>query len=96
MVFADFEPSFLPRLKIRIKVEFDRFDVSVIDHTAEDEVKLLYLKSRYMAKNDPRIAAQKAFDQEVMDLKAFDFSNEGPSFREFARTLLAAGVKIPS
>jgi hypothetical protein len=55
----------------------------------------LYLKSRYMTDDDPQRAAQKAFDQEVLDLNALNFTNEGPSFREFAQSLLKAGVKIP-
>ena len=96
LTYADFETSFLPRLMNRVKVEFDTFDVSVIDHSAKNEVRLLYLKSRYMPDTDPRRAAQQAFDQEVLDLNVLNFDNEGPSFREFAQTLLKAGVKIPS
>lgn len=96
LTYANFETSFLPRLMTRVKVEFDTFDVSIIDHSAENDVRLLYLKSRYMMENDPRRAAQKAFDQEVLDLNTLNFTNEGPSFREFAKTLLKAGVKIPS
>lgn len=96
LTYADFETSFLPRLMTRVKVEFDTFDVSIIDHSAENDVRLLYLKSRYMTETDPRRAAQRAFDQEVLDLNALNFANEGPSFREFAQTLLKAGVKIPS
>ncbi|WP_148056141.1 hypothetical protein [Octadecabacter sp. SW4] len=80
----------------RVKVEFDTFDVSIIDHSADNDVRLLYLKSRYMIETDPRRVAQKAFDQEVLDLNTLNFSNEGPSFREFAQTLLKAGVRIPS
>ena len=96
LTYADFETSFLPRLMTRVKVEFDTFDVSIIDHSAENDVRLLYLKSRHMTETDPRRAAQKAFDHEVLDLNTLNFSNEGPSFREFAQTLLKAGVKIPS
>ena len=96
LTYADFETSFLPRLMNRVKVEFDTFDVSVIDHSAKNEVRLLYLKSRYMPDTDPRRAAQQAFDQEVLDLNVLNFDDEGPSFREFAQTLLKAGVKIPS
>lgn len=96
LTYADFETSFLPRLMTRVKVEFDTFDVSIIDHSADNVVRLLYLKSRYMTVSDPRRAAQKAFDQEVLGLNAFNFSNEGPSFREFAQTMLKAGIKIPS
>jgi len=80
----------------RVKVEFDTFDVSIVDHSAENDVRLLYLKSRYMAEADPQRAAQSAFDQEVLELNALNFSNEGPIFREFAQTLLKAGIVIPS
>lgn len=96
LTYADFETSFLPRLMTRVKVEFDTFDVSIIDNSAENDVRLLYLKSRYMTDEDPQRAAQKAFDQEVLDLNTLNFTNEGPSFREFAQTLLKAGVKIPT
>lgn len=95
LTYADFEKSFLPRLTTRVKVEFDAFDVSVIDHSANNDVRLLYLKSRYMTDADPRRAAQKSFDQEVLDLNTLNFSNDGPGFREFAQILLKAGVKIP-
>lgn len=96
LTYANFETSFLPRLMTRVKVEFDNFDVSIVDHAAENDVRLLYLKSRYMVDTDPRRAAQRAFDQEILDLNAFSFNNEGPSFREFAQTLLQAGIKVPS
>jgi hypothetical protein len=96
LTYADFETSFLPRLMTRVKVEFDTFDVSIIDHSTENDVRLLYLKSRYMTDADPRRASQKAFDQEILDLNTLNFNNEGPSFREFAQTLLKAGVNIPS
>lgn len=96
LAYADFDTSFLPRLMTRVKVEFDTFDISIIDYAAGDDVRLLYLKSRYMIEDDPLLEAQKAFDQEVLDLGVFNFTNEGPSFREFAQTLLRADVKIPS
>jgi hypothetical protein len=96
LTYADFERSFLPRLMTRVKVEFDNFNVSIIDNSAENDVRLLYLKSRYMTDDNPQRAAQKAFDQEVLDLNALNFTNEGPSFRDFAQALLRAGVKIPS
>lgn len=96
LTYANFETSFLPRLMTRVKVEFDTFDVSIVDHSAENDVRLLYLKSRYMVETDPQRAAQNAFDQEVLELNALNFSNEGPSFREFAQTLLKAGIVIPS
>ena len=38
---ADFETSFLPRLMTRVKVEFDTFDASIVDHSADYEVRLL-------------------------------------------------------
>ena len=96
LTYADFDTAFLPRLMTRIKVEFDKFDVSVVDHSARGDVRLLYLKSRYMSEKNHLFEAQKAFDQKVLGLEAFNFANEGPSFREFAQTLLKAGVKIPS
>jgi DNA phosphorothioation-associated putative methyltransferase len=96
LTYSDFETSFLPRLIARVKVEFDNFDVSIIDHSKENDVRLLYLKSRYMTDTDPQLAEQKAFDQRVLDFKTLNFADEGPSFREFAQTLLKAGVKIPS
>jgi DNA phosphorothioation-associated putative methyltransferase len=95
LTYKDFESSSLPRLMNRVKVDFDTFDVSVIDHSAKDDVRLLYFKSRYMTDDDPRRAAQQAFDQEVLSLNVLNFANEGPNFREFAQALLRAGVKIP-
>jgi DNA phosphorothioation-associated putative methyltransferase len=95
LTYDDFEASFLPRLTTRVKVEFDTFDVSIIDHSADNDVRLLYLKSRYLTDNNPQQKAQNAFDQKILDLNCFDFKNEGPSFREFAQTLVKAGLKVP-
>ena len=95
LTYDDFEASFLPRLTKRVKVEFDTFDVSIIDHSADNNVRLLYLKSRYLTDNNPQQKAQNAFDQKILDLNCFDFTNEGPSFREFAQTLVKAGLKVP-
>jgi DNA phosphorothioation-associated putative methyltransferase len=94
--YADFETSFLPRLINRVKVEFDTFNVSAIDHSTTNDVRLLYLKSRYMASDDPMRNAQTAFDRKIQALDTLNFDNEGPSFRDFASTLMKAGVKIPS
>ena len=95
LTYDDFEASFIPRLTTRVKVEFDTFDVSIIDHSADNDVRLLYLKSRYLTDNNPQQKAQNAFDQKILDLNCFDFKNEGPSFREFAQTLVKAGLKVP-
>ena len=54
-----------------------------------------YLKSRYMLQNDPELGVQKLFDEKVIGLNAFDFSNEGPEFRKFASKLMQAGIIIP-
>ncbi len=94
--YANFETSFLPRLMTRVKVEFDTFDVSIVDHSSDNDVRLLYLKSRFMSESDPKRNAQRVFDQEVLDLNALDFSKEGPRFREYAQALLKAGIKIPN
>ncbi|WP_208353576.1 DNA phosphorothioation-associated putative methyltransferase [Pseudaestuariivita rosea] len=94
--YADFETSFLPRLMNRVKVEFDTFNVSAIDHFTTNDVRLLYLKSRYMASDHPMRNAQIAFDRKVQALASLNFANEGPSFRDFAGALTKAGVKIPS
>ena len=69
--------------------------MSIIDHSADNDVRLLYLKSRYLTDNNPQQKAQNAFDQKILDLNCFDFKNEGPSFREFAQTLVKADLKVP-
>lgn len=96
LTYADFQTSFLPRLLNRVKVEFNNFDVSIINHTTENDVRLLYLKSRYMSEEDPSFQKQKLFDKDVVGLDKLNFANEGPTFKEFANALMKAGVKIPN
>jgi DNA phosphorothioation-associated putative methyltransferase len=91
----DFETSPLPRIAYRIKVEFQTFNVSLIDHTELGRVKLLYLRSKYLAPNHPQLQKQMSFDQRVQAIKTLDLSGEGPDLRTFSSELMREGIQVP-
>ncbi len=95
LYFPDFETSPLPRLEKRLKIEFPAFDVQMIDHTAQGQVKLLYLRSDFLPKDHPHYAAQKKFDCDVRSIEELDFTGEGPSFRNFSIALTKSGFSLP-
>ena len=95
LYFPDFDVSPLPRLARRVKVEFQAFNVVVIDHAANGKVKLLYLRSEYLSSAHPHFELQKQFDEEVKAIEDFDLSGEGPDLRTFSSELVRAGIQIP-
>ncbi len=95
LYFPDFERSPLPRLDRRIKIEFQTFDVHVVDHTKEGRVKLLYERSTYLPEEHPHYDMQKSFDDKVRAIDGLDLSGEGPPFKEFSALLAKSGAMLP-
>ena len=95
LYFPDFDASPLPRLEKRVKIEFPAFDVQMIDHTAQGQVKLLYLRSDFLPENHPHYNAQKEFDQKVRSIEELDFTGEGPRFQDFSVALATSGLTLP-
>ncbi len=95
LYFPDFERSPLPRLDRRIKIEFQTFNVHLVDHTKEGRVKLLYERSTYLPEDHPHYAMQKSFDDKVRLIEGLDLSGEGPPFKEFSAFLAKSGAVLP-
>ena len=51
--YRDFETTPLPELLTRIKIDFRRLFVTVIDHTTGPEHQLLFFKERFLPKDHP-------------------------------------------
>jgi hypothetical protein len=58
------------------------------------ESQLLFLKSRYMAVDQPGYHEQRAFDDALIGVKLFDFSEYGPSADVFTSAMDEAGYSI--
>lgn len=90
MRFQDFEESPLPVMMERIKVRLRDQQTDVFSYGEEFAPPLLYFKSRYINEEFPHFAEQVAFEQQLDELKLFDFSGYGPPAREFEAALKRA------
>ena len=79
MYFDDFHGKSLPALVERVKIKLRELDVDFFDYRRYPVPPLLYLKSRYMAPDQPGYKEQRAFDDQLAALEVFDFSGYGPS-----------------
>ncbi|NOD36642.1 MULTISPECIES: DNA phosphorothioation-associated putative methyltransferase [unclassified Ruegeria] len=95
LFFPDFEQSPLPRLERRIKIEFQTFDVQVVDHTTGSKVKLLYERSSYLPEDHPHYVLQKDFDDKIRSIEGLDLSGEGPPIGDFSAAMAKSGIKVP-
>ncbi|MBS8225761.1 DNA phosphorothioation-associated putative methyltransferase [Vannielia litorea] len=91
----DFETSPLPRITQRVKVEFQTFDVTVVDHTQGGRVKLLFLRSKYLTPDHPHLDEQKKFDDRILEIETLDLSGEGPDLQSFSKAITNAAVSLP-
>lgn len=87
MYFDDFDGKALPALVERVKIKLRDLDVDFFDYRRYESPPVLYLKSRYMAPCQRGYRRQQAFDNQLLALEAFDFSEHGPSSAEFWATL---------
>lgn len=92
--YDDFDGSPLPRLVERIKIKMRDQDIEFFDYGPDLPVQLLYMKSRYMAPDQPGYNKQKKFDVKLDSLGLFDFSRFGPPADEFIRQLKVAGIRV--
>ena len=94
LFYNDFDASPLPRLRERVKINMRTQRIDFFQYANEDESQLLYLKSRFMVADQPRYAQQKRFDDALMGLKLFDFSDYGPDADRFFGELNRAGYQV--
>jgi DNA phosphorothioation-associated putative methyltransferase len=94
LFYDDFQNSPLPHLRERIKINMRAQRIDFFQHSRDRAPELLYLKSRYMTADQEGYDQQKAFDDALLKLGLFDFSDYGPSANEFEATMNAAGYVI--
>ena len=94
LFYDDFESSPLPRLRERIKINMRNQRIDFFQHSRDRAPELLYLKSKYMTGDQEGYDRQKQFDDALLKLGLFDFSDYGPPADEFEATINAAGYFI--
>ncbi len=85
--YDDYEGAAIPMLVERLKVDLRRQQVHYFQYGEEFAPQPLYLKSRYMHPNLEGYAAQKAFDDRLLALTQFDWSEHGPPLSEVQEAL---------
>jgi hypothetical protein len=83
-----------PRLRERIKINMREQKIDFFQSSKDAESQLLFLKSRYMTAAQPGYDRQKTFDDALVKLGFFDFSEYGPSADVFTSTLEGAGYTV--
>ena len=94
LFYDDFENSPLPHLRERIKINMRAQRIEFFQRLTDRAPELLYLKSRYMTTDQEEYDRQKAFDDTLLKLGLFDFSDYGPPADEFEAFVNAAGYFI--
>ena len=84
----------LPRLRERIKINLRDQVIDFFDYGDDVPWQLLFMKSRYMAPDQPDYAKQKKFDAQLEALKDLDFRRFGPSVAELVQCLQASRLTI--
>mgnify|MGYP002402196323 CR=1 FL=1 len=94
LFYDDFDSSPLPPLRERIKINMRAQRIDFFQHSKDAGPELLFLKSRYMASDQPGYERQKKFDDALVELQLFDFPEYGFSADVFASTLSGAGYSV--
>ena len=92
--YEKYMESPLPALRERIKINLRNQAIDFFDYGSDVRRQLLYMKSRYMAPDQPGYARQKRFDAQLQRLKGLDFSGFGPSVGELVQHLQASRLRI--
>jgi DNA phosphorothioation-associated putative methyltransferase len=96
LIVNEFEKSSLPRIHSREIVNFATQDIVVVPHQEKEQVRILFLKSALMDAQDEHFEIQRAFDAEVLEKAGDLFSDNEPSFEEFAREIMSKKISIPN
>jgi DNA phosphorothioation-associated putative methyltransferase len=94
LFYDDFDVSPLPRLRERVKINMREQRIDYFSYIRDQSSQILYLKSQYMTADQPGYVEQKAFDDSLVELGLFDFSEYGPSAEAFKSTLEVAGYEV--
>ena len=96
LIVNEFEKSSLPRIHSREIVNFATQNIAVVPHQEKEQVRILFLKSALMDAQDEHFEIQRAFDAEVLEKAGDIFSDNEPSFEEFAREIMSKKISIPN
>jgi len=96
LIVNEFEKSSLPRIHSREIINFATQDIVAVPHQEKEQVRILFLKSALMDAEDQHFEVQRAFDAEVLEKAGDLFSDNEPSFEEFAREIMSKKISIPN
>ncbi len=85
--YQNYDVSPLPLLSERVKIDLRRQNIRFYDHRNREPRWLLYLKSRYMAKDLPGYRQQLAFDRKLASLGLLSADTPEPPASEFGRLM---------
>ena len=92
--FDKYHESPLPRLRERIKVDLRNQVIDFFEYGDELPWRLLFMKSRYMARDQQDYTKQVKFDAQLEGLRGLDFTGFGPSARELVQCLRMSRLRI--
>ena len=92
--YEQYTESLLPRLRERIKINLRNQVIDFFDYGDDVPWQLLFMKSRYMAPDQPGYVKQTKFDAQLEALRDLDFRKFGPSVAELAQYLQASKLTI--
>ena len=87
LLFCEKFETPLPKVLERVKISMREQEIEFFSYGSDYPKSYIYLKSRFMCRDDPGIDAQMKFDDRLQKLTGFDFTGHGPSSAEFASKL---------
>lgn len=94
LYYDRYKESPLPRLRERIKINLRNQVIDFFDYGDDTSSQLLFMKSRYMASDQPGYAKQKKFDAQLKAVQGLEFTRFGPSMAELVQCLQASRLTI--
>ena len=92
--YEKYAESPLPRLRERVKIDLRNQGIDFFEYGNDVPWQLLFMKSRYMAPDQPGYTKQKKFDTQLEGLGGLDYSKFGPSVAELVQFLKRSGLTI--
>lgn len=92
--YWDYNDSPLPVLRERVKIDLRRQEIRFFGYGTGERRSLLYLKSRYMADNQPGYRRQRAFDTRLASFGLLPLEGPNPTLSEFVRLLSERGLAV--
>jgi hypothetical protein len=92
---SNMNPTPIPELLTRIKIDLKRLFVSVIDHTTGPEHQLLFFKERFLAKDHPDRPKMDSFSAKLRKLGLREETiGYGPSKEKWEEFLISRSAEF--